>query len=165
MDSSSESMPCLKIPAISSRRPLNTAPPISRCESPFHASLSHALSHSRHFLFYTLLSHLLTFCPSSFPGKSLKTLLRCQYRFDHLRTVRLHSLLVPLQLRLLLLSSHSSSIFLRGALDETTIIAIAVAGGALLLIVIIVAIIFGVKSIRQRVLPHRDRASFKKGVY
>ena len=52
-----------------------------------------------------------------------------------------------------------------GGLDEVTIIAIAVAGGVLLLIVIVVAIIFGVKSIRQKVLPHRDRASFKKSVY
>jgi len=36
-----------------------------------------------------------------------------------------------------------------------------VAGAALLIIVIVVIAIFGVKSIRAKVLPYRDRAAFE----
>jgi len=57
-------------------------------------------------------------------------------------------------------SPPHSFAFLLG-LTEPQIIGIGVAGGALVVILITVGVIFGVKSIRSRVLPHRDRQSFK----
>ena len=41
------------------------------------------------------------------------------------------------------------------------IIGASVGGGVLLLSVVIVAVIFGVPSVRSKVLPYKDRAHFK----
>ena len=48
-----------------------------------------------------------------------------------------------------------------GGLSEYGIIGIAVAAAVLVLVSIIVAILCGVKSIRRRAFPHRDRESFR----
>jgi len=54
-------------------------------------------------------------------------------------------------------------VFVGVGLPETAIIGIAVAGGAVLVVAIVLIVIFGVPSIRKRVLPHRDRKTWKKG--